>query len=1465
MSDFSYEPYGPSGVSLRDVKLGLYGCTVPIGTTGFGLTRVEGEVTLGTTSTKISLGVSVESTRLKVAGQAALRGDLDMSMVTNPAEFGLSGSLYVFAFHAGQLDASIKESDGFRATLWLEAIVARGEFHVHAWSSSGDFHLTGSAMIDIGIPKGQIWSGCVPYPCCSTNCHWVHKWWGGYPSCEVSCSWCHTCVTVPPHDWELGSVNAEFGEFVASHGTIYGFKGWVKLMGYDAGFFVDNKGDLVVGNVDKYHLLDSNQVAAARSLQQRLLTNRLITPDLPWTSGPLTFLPNGDLYVTIPISQTADVAFAMSRNTKTPEFSLIDPQGNHITPDSLPANVIYSRTVTSTLGVPAEMAQLAAARLVGAVKLYQTIPELAAPTGIVTQTLETCQIQPLSLIGSSQARLRLIHAAPGLPAVDLLAESSLLTGPVSATQISDYQALDSGIHTIELTQVGTTQPALISATLQLEVGKEYSLLLVEEGGKAKMLLLPDDNELPNPGKTRLRYVNASPLTGELDLLIHQSLALFNKQAYQAPSGYKEIQAGVYDLEVRSSNTMTSILDLPGITLVEGTVNTLVVYDDPNGEAAVRAFPSVDTRRPARLHFVNASQDEPLVDVSIQGTTIFSSVVFSDTTPYLPLESGSQDVLLSETGSGNVLAVASLDLLPNRDSTLVLYGAAGARKTLHLADDNTIPEFGKARVRFVHLSPNFPSGGGSLSIVKRDGPTWFTGVPFEGITDYITVDAGTYTLDVIQTGVLTPTLIFTDAVFTEGSVVTLIAMTEMIEEAPVLQLSMHSDAISHRNEQLVYSVDQAEAGIWTVKLSGESSAKSSYLLSVLGANPPPALSEVTVSQSDADNGIAGWRLKSDELTTRVDIYVTTGPVTRTHVITGSNQLPITVTQPLYIGTALAEGIHGPVDGTPYTHTLDLSHLESGTYWVWLEAEDGRNPPVRTYAPEPLEINHAPGEQNQSSSPLDVWDADIMIASGYRRLLPSWDPYPNPDIDGYVLYLGDSPGAATPLRASEVITVENHTSASILSLDPGKMYYIAIQAMDKNTGWSILSSEVSATTETAEFELSGPSRVEITGGQSWEIQLKLTTELAPYPETVMLSLGCGHQAYRFGVYLPMLFEGKPKTAGGAIVTPAASSQTNVSCDILDGIHAVLPQPVAVPLVSGELISLTLSATHSLPEGSYVLPVVASGGGVTRKLEIELVVHEPRFALEAEPGTVSLWHGESVDVKISASRVHGEEDPIHLELYGAPAGLSWSFSNPIIHTGESVTLTLTDTHIANHGSYALTIIGEDGENHETAVLALNLDKPEFAIQAKQTRLGVQAGSVAAFALDLTAFNGWTQPVTLTVSQEGLPALASAGFIAAPAVDAFDSLTGSAAEISLVPPTRVFLIVATSPHTPSGVYHLLVEGQALQLNETLTLTLVVDDDGLVVLPKKWFAYLPIMTVDERSSESLTVPSIGVAHLEGR
>jgi hypothetical protein len=459
---------------------------------------------------------------------------------------------------------------------------------------------------------------------------------------------------------------------------------------------------------------------------------------------------------------------------------------------------------------------------------------------------------------------------------------------------------------------------------------------------------------------------------------------------------------------------------------------------------------------------------------------------------------------------------------------------------------------------------------------------------------------------------------------------------------------------------------------------------------------------------------------------IDIYVTPGPISYTVLITQTGGITTTQDLPLFTGSALATGLASLVDGTPQTYALDLSQLESGTYWIWLEVEDGRNPPVRTYAPDPITVDYS--EQLTTDANTN-WDADIEVTPGYRQLDVRWDRNPHPDIDGYVLYACTEPCRSIgtdPLSATKAITVGDTTVAFLSALDPGRTYYLSVGAHDHHTGQIILSEEVAATTDATEFDMTTPSTdLSIVGGQKSDVVVTLTTELDPYPETVGLS--AGH------------------------ITS-------------DGIVVAFESTLVTPTVEGVPVTTTISTAHSLPAGEYVVPIVAHGDGVARMLNLRVTVQEPLFALGLTPDAVTLTQGQSAEVLVSATGIHGESDPIYLHLEGTPPGLDWAYSSEVVHPDESVTLVLTDTHVSGQGKYELHVFAEDGENTQDFSLMLTISEPKFGIEATEPRLTALAGEVAVFALDVTAQNGWTHPVTLSLDAQYVPPQTAIGFLELP-----------------------------------------------------------------------------------------------------
>jgi hypothetical protein len=92
---------------------------------------------------------------------------------------------------------------------------------------------------------------------------------------------------------------------------------------------------------------------------------------------------------------------------------------------------------------------------------------------------------------------------------------------------------------------------------------------------------------------------------------------------------------------------------------------------------------------------------------------------------------------------------------------------------------------KARVRAVHASPDAPA----VDILVNDGVA-FANAPFKGITDYATLDSGTYNIKVVPTGATEPVVIQADLELA-GNDYTIVALGKLENIEPLVLIDNNS--------------------------------------------------------------------------------------------------------------------------------------------------------------------------------------------------------------------------------------------------------------------------------------------------------------------------------------------------------------------------------------------------------------------------------------------------------------------------------------------------------------------------------------------------------------------------------------------------------------------------------------------------------------------------------------------------
>src|SRR5256712_7161263 len=218
-----------------------------------------------------------------------------------------------------------------------------------------------------------------------------------------------------------------------------------------------------------------------------------------------------------------------------------------------------------------------------------------------------------------------------------------------------------------------------------------------------------------------------------------------------------------------------------------------------------------------------------------------------------------------------------------------------------------------------------------------------------------------------------------------------------------------------------------------------------------------------------------------------------------------------------------------------------------------------------------------------------------------------------------------------------------------------------------------------------------------------------------------------------------------------------------------------------------TLAVTTATTTPNGTYPLTVRGVNGTLSHSAPATLVVNPaPDFSLSAAPSSRSIGGSvSSTTYSITVTPINGFNSPVSLSASGPLIGALGTFSpNPAT---ASSTLTVSIMPNIPAGTYTLTLTGTSGSlTHSTSVtLIVNAD---FSLSASPTSRTITHGQSTTYTITVTALNGFSGSVTLTVS--GLPSGSSGGLSPNPAA------------------TSSGLSVNTSGGTPRGTYTLTIRG---------------------------------------------------------
>ncbi|HWA56667.1 MAG TPA: DUF4397 domain-containing protein [Gemmatimonadales bacterium] len=193
------------------------------------------------------------------------------------------------------------------------------------------------------------------------------------------------------------------------------------------------------------------------------------------------------------------------------------------------------------------------------------------------------------------AEVRVVHASPDAPAVNVLVDDKAVLSNVAYKQSSNYLSVAAGTRNIKV-NAAAGGATVINADASVTEGSSYTVIATGLLANIEPLVLIDDRTAPAAGNIKLRLVHGAPNVAEVDIYItapgadiDAATPALTDVPFQGASAFLEVPAGDYQVRVTPANSKTVALDTGALTLTAGQVRTAIAVEAPGGGTPLGAL------------------------------------------------------------------------------------------------------------------------------------------------------------------------------------------------------------------------------------------------------------------------------------------------------------------------------------------------------------------------------------------------------------------------------------------------------------------------------------------------------------------------------------------------------------------------------------------------------------------------------------------------------------------------------------------------------------------------------------------------------------------------------------------------------------------------------------------------------------------------------------------------------------
>ncbi|MEL7025429.1 MAG: DUF4397 domain-containing protein [Pseudomonadota bacterium] len=396
------------------------------------------------------------------------------------------------------------------------------------------------------------------------------------------------------------------------------------------------------------------------------------------------------------------------------------------------------------------------------------------------------------------AVLRVLHASPDAPAVDVLIDGAVQVAGANFKDGTGNLVVAPGTYNVQvdgLTPGGNTT-VIGPVDLELASGIEYTVIASGEVASIAPLIIELPNESPAVGNLRATVVHGAPNAPAVDVYVTApgadlaASAALGSFSFGESLGPVEVAGGDYQIRVTLAGDAAAVVYDSGTLTLPGGLDLLLtaVQNTTTGESPISlsvldgtgSSEILDTNTPASLRVIHNSPDAPAVDIIVNDdfdNPLVPGLAFPNFTGFVDVPPATYNVKVTPAGdAGTIVIDADLDLAAGTEYSVYATGLLAEIAPQVLVDERRAVAT-QAQLRVLHGSPSagpvdiFATAPGTdITTVSPN----FSNVPFRAETGYVQLPAGTYTVTVAPTGTTTAAIGPIDITLEAGGVYTAVA-------------------------------------------------------------------------------------------------------------------------------------------------------------------------------------------------------------------------------------------------------------------------------------------------------------------------------------------------------------------------------------------------------------------------------------------------------------------------------------------------------------------------------------------------------------------------------------------------------------------------------------------------------------------------------------------------------------------